>query len=272
MSEILKALKISEQNHQRYGGMSPEPIHFPQGGAVKVSKIAMILSFTTPVILTMSWLGYELLTESQQAREPIAETNVKPDAVTIDSPFLVLADLPEKELKTTNRALKSSLEDLISDDQALVENVELLGSSNMPVEKKAAQEDDIGELSQLDLSQFSPELVKRVQSVLSGDLDGDDPATRTAQVELNPGWKQVDSVKLSQRGADFVGTLPAMNFQTHVYSNVADKRWVTINGSEFTEGEWVNHDVLLMEIRQRYCVIDYKGQRIEVPALFDWKG
>jgi general secretion pathway protein B len=77
---------------------------------------------------------------------------------------------------------------------------------------------------------------------------------------------------LAQNSNDYYGRLPAMNFQTHVYSRAEDKRWVKINDVEYMQGDELNGGVVLESIEPQSCVIRFEGERLRIPALYDWKG
>ncbi|MDN3684261.1 general secretion pathway protein GspB [Vibrio sinaloensis] len=61
-------------------------------------------------------------------------------------------------------------------------------------------------------------------------------------------------------------------FQTHVYSSNPNKRWVKVNGTEFSEGDVIAQGVVLERIEQNLCQLRFEGEVIEVPALYDWQG
>ncbi|MGF1722144.1 general secretion pathway protein GspB [Vibrio kyushuensis] len=288
MSEILKALKASEQEHQRYDAVSTVTINQSASTAPKASRMIIAMAFTAPVILTVSWLSYDTYQRYQQHQVSSSiVVNAEPEIIEVESTFLALPYLDKSDLKTTQVRVEpasitamSEVAYVVGDEQNVSQPVTAVAvkpsvdASNL----NTAEEPVIDNLSQLDLSQFSPELAQRVQSAFSNSdssLNVTDQNSNSPSESLQNAMEANvtgNAIKLSQRGADFVGSLPAMNFQTHVYSSRTDKRWVKINGSEFVEGDRVSSDVTLVAIEQRYCTIEYQGQLIEVPALYDWKG
>ncbi|WGW00784.1 general secretion pathway protein GspB [Vibrio sp. YMD68] len=280
MSEILKALKISEQHHQRYEALPSNKVSASSASRPRASRLMVVMSFILPVALTVTWLGYSA--NPHKNAKSSSEIQVIPDIIEVESGFTVLPHLPITTLKTTYRSEEQiSIVDTIQtfpieeeDAHAETSNTRIVGHAT---QKEKAEEADVlalEHLSELDLSQFSPEIAFRVQSVLSNEKGGS-PSTEAFSANTQDTSSQglsISSVKLVQSGADFQGLLPAMNFQTHVYSSQVDKRWVKINGSEFVEGDKINDLVTLVEIKQRYCMINYEGQLIEIPALYDWKG
>ncbi|MGC9403112.1 general secretion pathway protein GspB [Vibrio genomosp. F10 str. 9ZC157] len=280
MSEILKALKISEQNHQRYEALPSHKQSASSASPPRVSRLMVVTSFILPVALTATWLGYSAY--HNQNPKSSSEIQVIPDIIEVESGYTVLPNLPIKTLKTTYRSEEkiSAVETIQTFPRgeeganAETSNTRIVGHATH--EEKAEETDALAleRLSEFDLSQFSPEIAFRVQSMLSNEKGGS-PSTEAFNANTQDTSSQdlsISSVKLVQSGADFQGLLPAMNFQTHVYSSKVDKRWVKINGSEFVEGDKINDLVTLVEIKQRYCMINYEGQLIEIPALYDWKG
>ncbi|MCK6264777.1 general secretion pathway protein GspB [Vibrio sp. ZSDE26] len=285
MSEILKALKISEQNHQRYDATPIAPMNLTQNTA-NVSKLSIALAFIAPVIMTTSWLGYDVYRDYQAYQaKPSIVMKVEPEFIEVESAFSSSPYFPPKELKSTYVENSRISKETLKVNNSVVAETESRSavesdpqfSSHETVDTVLAvpaseTNEALDSLSQLDLSQFSPELAQRVQSAFN---HSDDAVSQLSNVEPTDAYDQneaQESIKLSQRGADFVGLLPSMNFQTHVYSSQVDKRWVKVNGSEYVEGDQIGIDVRLIEIRQRYTTIEYRDQLIEIPALFDWKG
>ena len=112
-------------------------------------------------------------------------------------------------------------------------------------------------ISKLDLSELAPELALKVESAIK------DERVEPKSVRNAP--------NLSLQPEAWYDKLPAMNFQTHVYSSQVNKRWVKINGTEYSEGSWIG-EVELVSIEPQSCLIRYQGELIEVPALYDWQG
>ncbi|MGA9827450.1 MAG: general secretion pathway protein GspB [Rhodanobacteraceae bacterium] len=51
----------------------------------------------------------------------------------------------------------------------------------------------------------------------------------------------------------------------HVYSPDPAKRFIVLNGDRHVEGDDINDDLSLVEIRPDGAVLDYKGQRFLLP-------
>jgi len=59
--------------------------------------------------------------------------------------------------------------------------------------------------------------------------------------------------------------LPALGLGGSVYAEQAPQRMVIINGQVFHEGDRVAPELLLQQIRLRSVLLDYRGQRFELP-------
>ncbi|MBB1312226.1 general secretion pathway protein GspB [Aliivibrio sp. SR45-2] len=120
-------------------------------------------------------------------------------------------------------------------------------------------------INNLDLSGLSPELAARFESAMN------DPADVNQEKELV--WDNDEStIELVKNGAEFMGRLPALNFQTHNYTSKLSQRWVKVNGKEVSAGENITPSVSLLEINPRNVIIEFENKKIEVPALYEWKG
>jgi general secretion pathway protein B len=141
-------------------------------------------------------------------------------------------------------------------------------SKNPDVKSNATENaSQLLDIDNLDLSGLSPELAARFESILNEPSD-------IADVDDSTSNKYGDSsyVELDKKGAQFSGLLPPLNFQTHNYTSKPSRRWVKVNGKEVNLGGHISSEITLLEINPRNVVIEFKGQKIEVPALYEWKG
>lgn len=257
MSKVMRQLKSSERSRRSSGMPEPmlAPVMTPQPqpkGIVRYLSIALV----PPMVIA----GLVVIYTYQSEKHAWLESNVS-ETVSIEVPF-------EYQIEKAPdfgplAATYSQRDDRVSnvtegemDDDALPD--EIPGKAGHTVQNVSPDETDL--LTGLDLSGLSPELAQRFASAVN----------TIPQVESENSDDQVSN--LSQQPDSWYGKLPAMNFQTHVYSSRADKRWVKVNGVEYSEGDWISADVELVAIEQQACRIRYKGELIEVPALYDWKG
>ncbi|GEA60360.1 general secretion pathway protein GspB [Vibrio comitans] len=121
-------------------------------------------------------------------------------------------------------------------------------------------------LPELDLSGLSPELASSVASVL------DNPSDYHVEEINEDELSNVQVAELDKDSERFRGRLPALNLQTHMYASNPKHRWVKVNGSELQEGDSIEGNIKIVEIAPRYIVVEFSGEKIEIPALYDWQG
>lgn len=270
MSKVMQALESSEQRH--HASTQPMQTHmYHQGKASGTQSLfkPVIIALSLPLIAGSIATYQSYITHKQAWIESnVAQTK------TVEVPFdyTVVEEPLNATLKSTYRPSYSIEQNasLTSTEQAS-DNVEVTGvrvtqneiptaaipESDTAIKQEKQADQDVELFDKLDLSELSPELALRVES-----------AWNTSQVEPE---QKVTAIKLSHQPDAWYGRLPAMNFQTHVYSSRPTKRWVKINGVEYGEGDWIG-EVELVAIEQQSCLIRYQGELIEVPALYDWQG
>ncbi|GEM78364.1 general secretion pathway protein GspB [Vibrio superstes] len=136
---------------------------------------------------------------------------------------------------------------------------------NMPLPEPVRTEGEWS-LPELDLSGLSPELASSVASVL------ENPSSYQVDEINEDELSNVQVVELDKDSERFRGRLPALNLQTHMYASNPKHRWVKVNGSELQEGDSIDGDIKIVEIAPRYIVVEFSGEKIEIPALYDWQG
>lgn len=132
--------------------------------------------------------------------------------------------------------------------------------------KKTAPPVNEFNVDELDLSGLSPELAARFESILSTPEEEYIDSNKDAHT-TKPGI-----IALVHNGKQFAGRLPAMNFQTHNYTSNPSQRWVKVNGKEVNMGGSITQGIILLDINPRHVMIEFEGQKIEIPALYEWKG
>ncbi|MGP8307082.1 general secretion pathway protein GspB [Vibrio sp. YIC-376] len=121
-------------------------------------------------------------------------------------------------------------------------------------------EDDMElSLDDIDLSSLSPELAQKVENALSKRSS---PASQYS-LPIND---------LEGNAQQWQGRLPALNLQTHMYASDTQRRWVKINNVEYHQGDLVEGQVTLKEIQPQAVIVEFQGEQIRIPALYEWKG
>lgn len=258
MSKVMQALEESQRSHQALGATMPPMTHSSsqsQPTGLRLKHIAIALLPPLCVASFMAWHSY------QQAELTWLERNVA-QTVIVEVPFdYHLEPAPHfSELAATYRQPTTSAQQEWLAQEIPVSSTQEQGSSASHATQSTRSEASDDLLDGLDLSQLSPELAQRFESALN--------AESSQQQAIEEG----DISNLAHQATRWYGKLPALNFQTHVYSSKPSKRWVKINGVEYSQGDWVNDELELVAIEQQSCVIRFKGELIEIPALYDWQG
>lgn len=250
MSKVMQALdqseRLNQSLHRSVHSAEPVSLTTVQSSPSWLNALVVVL----PPILVGGIMAYQTYHDYLGAwrTDNVAET------ILVERPFdFGVVSAPDFGPLATTYRVQSEPSDTLLDSVASEPKQEV----NEPaVESRASGNDEL--LEGLDLSQLSPELAQRFQSALSNQAE-------SKPVENN-------ASNLAQNAEQWYGKLPPLNFQTHVFSSKSDKRWVKINGVEYSQGDWLNDDIELVAIEQQSCLIRFKGELIEVPALYDWQG
>jgi general secretion pathway protein B len=113
-------------------------------------------------------------------------------------------------------------------------------------------------LDDLDLSGLDPEIARKVAAAMNNEPS--DPRLRNA-----------DHIALESSESRYRGRLPALNFQTHMYSSDVNRRWIKVNGQELKEGDRLN-SIQLLAIEPQSVTIRFDNDIIDIPALYEWEG
>ncbi|PMG60608.1 general secretion pathway protein GspA [Vibrio splendidus] len=133
--------------------------------------------------------------------------------------------------------------------------------------ENTALQSDSDLLQGLDLSELPPDLALKLESMMGEQQSAPEPMdSRPA----GPVGSQV--IELESHSNSLSGVLPKLDLQTHMYSSSETKRWVKVNGQEVAQGDWIGRDIQLLEIKPQSVIIEFNQQKIEIPALYEWKG
>ncbi|GAM76950.1 general secretion pathway protein B [Vibrio ishigakensis] len=265
MSQVLKALQKSQQEYEQ-AQLVRTPVIAERHSKNKDSATSWLLVGAVGILIGASVKFYlpnmgkpvdELTYRavSTMAEKPVA-LEVEP---IVQQPLeLTFLDSQTKELEPLPRITPSIPATVVASTPSRPE------VKPEPVTAPHTQSPEWN-LSQLDLSGLSPELASQVSSILK--------ESPTTPEELSEQEKQDQSIKdLETHSGEYHGKLPPLNLQTHMYASNPTHRWVKINGQELQEGSATDSGVKLMQIAPRYVVIEYQGEKLKLPALYDWAG
>ncbi|MBR9790014.1 MAG: general secretion pathway protein GspB [Vibrionaceae bacterium] len=222
---------------------------------MSLAKHASLLLLPISVsALGTAWF-LEKLTPKTQVATPVAVAEVI-------QPFEVL-DYPEiNQLAQLPREWPSA--EISGDIGTYLQPEEYASSSRgaeSPVTQNQASDDDLDfSLDDIDLSSLSPDLAMKVENALSRRSGGATPQRSTPVNDLEGNAQQ------------WQGRLPALNLQTHMYASDAQRRWVKINNVEYHQGDVVDDQVTLKEIQPQAVIVEFQGEQIRIPALYEWEG
>ncbi|NVJ58087.1 MAG: general secretion pathway protein GspB [Vibrionaceae bacterium] len=245
MSKVLKALAHSEQGYQAASLSSSYPVSQQANTQPRVSKSSIIFLIFAPAIVASAVSTFQIY----QSKIDGWKANQQAETITVDVPFVY-----NVKAYPSFRTLQATYEL----ESALNQELPVVAASETPLtqQQPTAQTSKEPLFNDIDLSQLSPELALRVEAALGASDTVD----------------EVSASNLSNDAVKWRGKLPAMNFETHVYSSNPSKRWVKVNGNEYIEGDWITDRVRLVKIEQQSCQISFNGETIQVPALYEWKG
>ena len=198
----------------------------------------------------------EKLTPKTQAATPVAVA-----VAEVVQPFEVL-DYPDvSQLAQLPREWPSA--ELSGDTGSYMPSEEYVSSNqgtSSPVAQNQASNDDLDfTLDDIDLSSLSPDLAMKVENALS--KSGSATSQRSTPVN-----------DLEGNAQQWQGRLPALNLQTHMYASDSQRRWVKINNVEYHQGDVVDGLVTLKEIQPQAVIVEFQGEQIRIPALYEWEG
>ncbi|MEZ9266217.1 general secretion pathway protein GspB [Vibrio splendidus] len=133
--------------------------------------------------------------------------------------------------------------------------------------ENTALQSDSDLLQGLDLSELPPDLALKLESMMGEQQSAPEPMDSRPAGQVG---SQV--IELETHTNSLSGVLPKLDLQTHMYSSSETKRWVKVNGQEVAQGDWIGQDIQLLEIKPQSVIIEFNQQKIEIPALYEWKG
>lgn len=82
-----------------------------------------------------------------------------------------------------------------------------------------------------------------------------------------------DGSDIHEMSSDFQDKVPLIRYDSHMYSSVANDRWIRINGEKLKEGEFDSSgEIELLEIQPQRSIFRLQRQSFSIESLTDWKG
>lgn len=190
----------------------------------------------------------------------------------------LLKALPRQEI---HAKMGTDIGNIASDSKAILANVDNSNQAATNLEPlsiepsvqpgtnndNATLQSDRDLLKGLDLTELPPDLALKLESMMGEQSVSPEP------MDSRPvGNMDSQVIGLETHGNRLSGVLPKLDLQTHMYSSSETKRWVKVNGHEVAQGEWIERGIQLLEIKPQSVIIEFNQQKIEIPALYEWKG
>ncbi len=117
---------------------------------------------------------------------------------------------------------------------------------------------------EIDYSNVSAELQQRFERALS---------VNAQQAKAFAGSESSDGRDIYQMASDFQERVPAISYDFHVYSSLAEERWIRINGEDLKEGQFDRSgNIQVLEIQPQRTVFRFGSQSFSLQSLTDWQG
>ncbi|QEO45160.1 general secretion pathway protein GspB [Vibrio tarriae] len=256
MSKVMNALKQSQQKYLQVQPVSRRTYTEQEPTALNPSRWLHLALWLVPGAVTMGFMTNQ---HYQKVQQEVANRQTEPTTVQVDAPVERLAYPEFQDLQPT--FVESVLDEPYPEEDvtALADNIVAPPAT---IQASGQQSASNQALSDLDLTQLSPELALRVQAIMR-DQSSESATSITPTSAV---------VQLTQHSDRYQGRLPALNFQMHAFSSNEQKRWIKVNGVEYREGDMLTPEVKLESIKPQSSIILFAGEQIEIPALQDWKG
>jgi general secretion pathway protein B len=111
---------------------------------------------------------------------------------------------------------------------------------------------------------ISPDLLRRFESALAS-LDQEPEAEYETEVTTIS-----DVPRVHELPARTLTILPSMAFSAHMYASDPKERWVRVNGRRVNEGDYIEDDLRVVNIKPQELILSFNGQEFSMAALTDW--
>ena len=106
-------------------------------------------------------------------------------------------------------------------------------------------------------------------------LSSNTSISNTALSKQNTQTKQIltpsHAIPISELPRNIQSEIPDLQFSTHLFSEEASFRMVTINGQILKEGEYISSGLRLKEVTEEGVILSYKNYLVELSVLTTWQ-
>lgn len=235
MSYILEALKKSEQQRQHHGQSQPSVSGWLDGDSAKQASSLLPGLFVGMVmtLLISAIIAYWYLPESSQLSEGDDVVSFRAEANAEKPEYIDVMPARQSSGGDQSRAERQSVE----------HNHNVSGSVGEP--QSAAQ--------------YPPVLKKRSEKILP-----DNKAEDVVSQRVQRSQRQLPPLNVLKKVPDLIIT-------GHIYSSVADKRSVSMNGHDWREGDYIAPGLTLSEITPSGILVEIDGWSLPVKRNRGWQ-
>ena len=117
---------------------------------------------------------------------------------------------------------------------------------------------------------ISPEMKHRFALAVS--MTDSENENLSDQVD-NDGLKSADGSDIHDMSSEFQEHVPAIEYQSHVYSSVKTDSWIKLNGKKLKKGDFDRSGKIeVVDIEPQKTIFRLGAQSFSLEALTDWKG
>ncbi len=239
-------------------------------------KIAFFISVLL-IIALLSCLLFVLLNPPQLAAQQSSQAENVLQLAPDEKPLPAAHSVPQKTalVKPVSRVLfvtrplsasasQSTGEDMDMADGDSAAQAPLVLSAEIKQPQQAALAVANETQPDIDYSNVSAELQQRFERALSMNAQ---QAKAFIDSENN------DGSDIYQMASDFQERVPALSYDFHVYSSLADERWIRVNGEDLKEGQFDRSGKIeVLEIQPQSTVFRLGSQSFSLQSLTDWQG
>jgi general secretion pathway protein B len=254
MSTILAALQKQKSSLSAHFVQQPEV----EKGLFKW-RVALLTSLLFAIGLLSVLLYLQLSGEAKSIR---MQPSIAPNVIEVDSDIIEVIPLAVNEIpvKITKKAPKAVREITFATQPLPEYKKQELPTKLVPDKLTASAANLSGEL---DYSAVSDELQQRFEIAL---------ADSKKQDKLSSVAVSSDGRDLHEMASKFQQKVPGIRYDTHIYSSIAQDRWIKINGNTLREGQFdPQGKIQLLEIQPNRSIFRLDRQSFSLESLTDWK-
>ncbi|MFT7052812.1 MAG: general secretion pathway protein B [Psychromonas sp.] len=254
MSTILAALQKQKSSA---GGPFVPPLGAEKG--LFKWRVALLTSLLVIISLLSILLYRQLIGEANgiKSQQSIAPDKA-PDVIEASPKLTEVIPLVDSEtaIKLTNTAPKA-VKEMTFATQPLPE-------VEKPEPKIIVAPDAANLKNDLDYSSVSDQMQQRFEIALQDTSQQDN----VSSVEISS-----DGRDLHEMASQFQKKVPSIRYDVHMYSSIAQDRWIKVNGKKLREGQFdAQGKIQLLEIQPNRSIFRLGRQSFSLESLTDWKG